>query len=191
MLWLIRAHRAPAAARLAGVLPAAALAIALGGCGSSMTVATDYDRAANFTSYKTYSWRKGTPLPNPLMSQRVVAAIDAQMAKKGFTKVDSAASDVTVTYHAAADKSMDVQTFHSGSAYGCWGGCYGSSMSSTTVTPVTTGTLIVDIVDSKTNNMLWRGSGSDTVSDNPSENEGKVNEAVSRMFENFPPKQKK
>jgi Domain of unknown function (DUF4136) len=188
MPWLIRrAHRVPVIARLVGILPAAAVALALGGCGSSMKVATDYDQAANFTTLKTYSWRPGTPLPNPLMSQRVVNAVDAQLRAKGLTKVDSA-GDITVTYHAAADKQMDVQTFSTGSPYSCWGGCFGTT--STTVTPVTVGTLIVDIVDAKTNKMLWRGTGSDTVSDDPKENEGKVNEAVGRMFENFPPKKK-
>ena len=177
---------APGAPRLLRALPIA-IAVALSGCGSSMTVNTDFDRTASFTGQKSYSWREGTPLPNPLMSQRVVNAIDAALKAKGLARVDSG-GDITVTYHASADHSVDVQTFSSGGYYSCWGGCMGSSSSTTTVRPVTVGTLVVDIVDTKSNKMIWRGTGSDTVSDDPADNERKVNEAVQRMFANYPPK---
>jgi hypothetical protein len=184
MPWPIRRVRGVrVSARRADVLIAVVVALAVGGCGSSMKVATDYDKAANFAPLKTYSWRNGTPLANPLMSQRVVAAIDAQLKAKGLTRVDSG-GDVSVTYHAAAEHSMDVQSFSSGSTYSCWGGC----STSTTVTPVTTGTLIVDLVDAKNDKMLWRGTASDTVSDNPAENEAKINDGVKKMFSNYPPK---
>jgi hypothetical protein len=148
-----------------------------------MKVSTDCDRSANFAPLKTYSWRVEQQLPNPLMGQRLIEAVDANLKAKGFTKVESG-GDITVTYHAAADKSVDVQSFQSGGAYSCWGGC----MTNTTVTPVTLGTLIVDLVDTKTNKMLWRGSASDTVSGDPKENEAKINEGIHRMFEKFPPK---
>jgi hypothetical protein len=170
-------------ARRADLLLAAVAVLALGGCSSSMKVSTDYDRAANFAPLKTYSWRVEQQLPNPLNAQRLVDAIDANLKAKGFTKVESG-GDITVTYHAATDKSVDVQSFQSGGAYSCWGGC----MTSTTVTPVTLGTLIVDLVDTKSNKMLWRGSASDTVSGDPKENEAKINEGVHKMFEKFPPK---
>ena len=119
------------------------------------------------------------------MEQRVIDAVDAQMKAKGLTRVDSG-GDISITYHAAATESMDVQTFSTGSYYGCWGGCM--STASTTVRPVTTGTLIVDMVDTRTNKMLWRGSGTDTVTGEPADSERKINEAVVRMFQAFPPK---
>jgi hypothetical protein len=177
------AHSMRVLARRPEVLLAVVAALALGGCASSMKVSTDYDRAANFTNYKTYSWRAGTPLPNPLNAERLVNAIDANLKAKGLTKVESG-GDITVTYHAAADKSVDVQSFQSGGPYSCWGGC----TTSTTVTPVTIGTVIVDMVDTKANKMLWRGNATDTVSGDPKENEAKIQEAVHKMFEKFPPK---
>jgi hypothetical protein len=33
---------------------------------------------------------------------------------------------------------------------------------------------------------LWRGTGSDTVSDNPQKNEKKVSNALNKMFQKFP-----
>ena len=71
-----RAQRAMLTARLVGGLQ---VALIVAGCGSSMTVHTDYDRTANFASFKTYTWREGTKLPNPLMEQRVIDAVDAQL----------------------------------------------------------------------------------------------------------------
>ena len=179
-----RAQRAQLTTRLLGALPIA-VAFAVSGCGSSMQVNTDYDKTANFSALKTYSWREGTPLPNPLMGDRVVAAVDAQLQAKGLQRVDTG-GDLTVTYHASATESMDIQTFSTGSYYGCWGGCMSSAQ--TTVRPVTTGTLIVDLVETSSNKMLWRGTGSDTVTGDPQEGERKVNEAIQRMFSDFPPK---
>jgi len=187
MSWPIsRARRTSHTWRLAGVLPIA-FTLAVAGCGGGVAVNTDFDPAASFPSYKTYSWREGTKLPNPLSEQRLIAAVDAQLKAKGLTRVDSA-GDISVTYHASADKQLDVQTFQTGGYYGCWGGCMGTS--STSVKPVTVGTVIVDIVDTKTNKMVWRGTGTDTVSGDASENAQKINDAVEEMFKNYPPKGK-
>ena len=185
MPWFIqRAHRASTRRHGAAALPIAVAGLVLAGCGSSLKVATDYDHAANFTTYKTYSWRDGTKLSNPLNAERLVAAVDAQLKAKGLTRVESG-GDLTVTYHASGEKTVDVQTFQTGGVYGCWGGC-GST--STTVTPVTIGTIIVDLVDTKSGKMLWRGTASDAVSDKPGENASKINEGVDRMFKEYPPK---
>ena len=74
MPWLIRrSHRVSLIRRCAGALPVAVLVLA--SCASPVKVATDYDRTANFTTFKTYSWRDGTKLPNPLNSERLVSAV--------------------------------------------------------------------------------------------------------------------
>jgi hypothetical protein len=172
------------ASRLGWLVPAAAL-VGLAGCASTASVATDYDRTADFTAPKTYFWREGTKLPNPLMEERIMQAVDANLQEKGLRRVD-ADGDLTVTYHASAEKSVDIQTFDTGYPYGCWGGCMGTS--STTVRPITTGTLVVDLVDTRTNRLLWRGQGSDTITDDPAETERKIYEIVGRMFAEFPPK---
>ena len=177
-------RRATMATRLSWLVPVAAL-VGLAGCASTASVATDYDRTADFTAPKTYFWREGTRLPNPLMEERIMQAVDANLQEKGLRRVDDG-GDLTVTYHASAEKSVDIQTFDTGYPYGCWGGCM--STSSTTVRPITTGTLVVDLVDSRTNRLIWRGQGSDTITDDPAETERKIYEIVGRMFAEFPPK---
>ncbi|MEE9230257.1 MAG: DUF4136 domain-containing protein, partial [Acidobacteriota bacterium] len=55
----------------------------------------DYDRDADFSKYRTYSWKDGTPVANPLMQERAVEAIDEQLKAKGLKQVTSG-SDVQV-----------------------------------------------------------------------------------------------
>jgi len=168
-----------------GALSSLILMTGLAACAPSATVNTDFDPTADFTAPKTYSWREGTKLPNPLMEQRIVNAVDAQLQAKGLQRVEEG-GDLWVTYHASAEESMDIQSFETGSPYGCWGGCMSST--STTVRPVTTGTLIVDLVNAKTNQLMWRGAGSDTITGDPEDTERTINEVIYRMFGEFPPK---
>ena len=51
-------------------------------------VKTDYDRAADFNLYKTYSW-ENVHTENPLWSDRIKAAVNSALAAKGWTKVES------------------------------------------------------------------------------------------------------
>ena len=68
-------------------------------------VSYDYDKTANFTSFKTYAHKDGTKVGQPLIDDRIVAAIDAQLAEKGFTKSESN-PDVFVVYHVAFDAQI-------------------------------------------------------------------------------------
>lgn len=51
------------------------------------------------------------------------------------------------------------------------------------------GTLILDMYDAQTKQLLWRGTSEDTLSDKPQKNENKLDKAVEKMFKNFPPKE--
>ena len=50
--------------------------------------------------------------------------------------------------------------------------------------------VVVDLIESKEKKLVWRGVGTDTVSDNPEKNEKKINNAAKKMFEKYPPKVK-
>jgi hypothetical protein len=66
----------------------------------------------------------------------------------------------------------------------------GFADATTYVENYTVGTLVVDMFDSRTKRLIWRGSASDVVSGKPEKDEKKLNEAVSKMFDHFPPKPK-
>ena len=156
-------------------------------------VNTDYDKKTDFSSYKTYSWAEGTRAANPLGHQRIVAGIEAQLAAKGWQKVESD-SDVVVIYSAATSTKTQINTFESGGPWGGyrwgWGGYrggMGGGMSTTTVQESPVGQLIVDMADVKNKSFIWRGTASDTLSDKPEKNQKKLDKALTKMFKNFPP----
>jgi hypothetical protein len=160
----------------------------------------DWDKKVNFSSYKTYSWDKGTPAPNPLTGQRIIAGVDARLAVAGWQKVDSN-SDVVVIYHASVSPQTSITTYSVGGPYngyqwgwysyggGYMGGTIGEGAPTEKIQTIAEGQLVVDIVDVKSKNFIWRGSAKDTLKDrDPNKIKKKVENALAKMFKNFPPK---
>ena len=143
-------------------------------------VTTDSAPNVTWSKYHTYSWGEGTPAQDPLVAQRIVAAIDAQLADRGLKKVDCE-PDLWVLYHASTDQ----QKFLNWSNMGGWGRFGG--MGSVQVDTVITGQLIVDIADYKARQFLWRGTATDIVSGDPQKNSKKLDKALTQVFQKFPP----
>ena len=171
---------------IALLVPAAAMA---------QKVSYDYDKSANFAGFKTYAHKDGTKVGQPLIDDRIVAAIDEQMAAKGLTKSE-ANPDVFVVYHVAFDKQKDISTYSSGYAggYGAYGWGWGGGMAttSTQVRDILIGTLVVDIADAKKGQLAWRGMGVKEVQTQakPEKRDKSINDAMKKIFKNYPPKQK-
>jgi hypothetical protein len=159
-------------------------------------VSYDYNKSADFTTFKTYAHKDGTKVGQDLIDDRIVAAIDAQLAAKGLTKVE-ANPDVFVIYHVAFDKQKDISTYSSGyggyGAYGWgWGGGWAGGTTSTQVRDILVGTLVIDIADAKKSELAWRGMGVREVNTqaNPEKRDKSINEAAKKIFKNYPPKKK-
>jgi hypothetical protein len=153
----------------------------------AQNVTYDFDKAASFSRYKTYTWVRGTSLGDELNHRRVVNAVEAQLASRGFAKVDSSADpDVLVAYHASFDKDLQINGFSSG-----WGGYrFGAGrMGTARVEEILTGTLAVDIVDAQTRTIVWRGVASKEVDTkaSPEKRERNINRAAEKIFSNYPP----
>jgi Domain of unknown function (DUF4136) len=174
-----------------------ALLLALGLCFLLMTgtafaqkVTIDFDRNADFSKYRTYSFGQGTPAPETLMNQRIQEAIERQLAEKGLTRVESD-PDLIVVYHCAVDKQTQLNTTYLGGwgwgrGWGRWGGGIGGN-AITQVEQIPVGHLIVDIGDAAEKRYIWRGTSSKTVSSKPEKNSKIIEEGVRKMFEKFPP----
>ena len=150
-------------------------------------ISVDHDQSVNFSKFKTYAWNKSlsTSAPNPLMDSRIIAAVDQQMADKGMIKVDAGNSpDLILVYHAAVSYETRLNTVGMGWGYG-WGGD-----ATTYVDKIPVGTLLVEMGDPNTRKTVWRGQGSDTVSDKPEKIEKKIYQVVEKMFKKFPPEVK-
>ena len=156
----------------------------------------DFDKTAPFAQFKTYSWKDGTPTKNQLVDNRLVAAIDAQLAAKGFRR-DDAAPDVFVVFHMAFDEQKDISSYSTGPMYGGygygWGGGWGSTSTDVRVREILVGTLAIDIIDAKKKAMAWRGLGTKEIDTNakPEKRDENITKAVEKIFKNYPPKVKK
>jgi len=171
---------------------AVAAALSLVGAGAfAQDVKVDYDKAADFTKYKTFAIKLGTSWNNQLSEKRVLAEIQQGLTEKGWTATtDDAKADAVVVLHGATEKQKSLNTFYSGGygGYG-WRGGWGGGMSSstTTVDEYTVGTLVVDIFDAKTKQLVYRGTASDEISNKPEKNAKKLAKASDKLFKDFPP----
>jgi hypothetical protein len=157
-------------------------------------VTTDFDKATTFSTFKTYTWKQGTPAKSPLMDQRIIDSIDKQLALKGLTKVDAERMpDLVVVYHAAVEYETQLNTVDMGGFYGWYGPYYGGGggTSTTTVDRIPVGQLRVDMGDVKQKKVVWQGRASDTLSDKPEKVEKTITKVAEKMFKNFPPTPKK
>jgi hypothetical protein len=175
------------------MLALALLALALPALALAQKVTYDFDKTAPLGSYKTYSMKDGTPAADPLMHKRIVAAIEAQLAAKGFRR-DDAAPDVFIVYHVAMDKEKDISGYSSAPMYGGygwgWGGGWGTTTTDVRVRDITIGTLAVDMVDANKKQVVWRGLGTKELdaSAKAEKRDNNVNKAVEKIFKNYPPK---
>src|ERR1700686_431016 len=156
------------------------------GKASAQQVKTDYDRGANFAQYKTYSWEQ-VKTQDPLNVDRIKNAVNAALAAKGWTQVDSG-GDVSVVAMEITRNQQTLNTFYDGFGGGWrWRGFGGMGEATTTTETYRVGTLIVDLFASKTKTLLWRGSSTDTLSNNSEKNIKNLDKGVEKMFKQFPP----
>jgi len=155
-------------------------------------VKVDYDKAFAFTAVKTYSIKIGTTWGNDLSQRRVLAEFDSEIASKGWKKVNDDSADIQVILHGATSTKRNASTFYSGmGGYGYRGFGGGMATAQTVVNEYTIGTLVVDMFDSKTKNLVFRGTAEDEISDNPEKNAKRLEKASTKLFKNFPPTPKK
>jgi len=153
-------------------------------------VQTDYDRGADFSRYKTYSWEK-VQTQDALLIDRIKGAVNAALATKGWTPVESG-GDVSIVAMEMTKVHSTVNTYYDsfGGGWGWRGGFGGGGESGDATTNVEhykVGTLVVDLFDAKTKKLFWRGSASDTISNKSDKNIRDLDKGVQKMFDHFPP----
>jgi hypothetical protein len=154
-------------------------------------VSYDFDKSANFSQYKTYVLKDGTKVGNPLIDERIAAALKSELGARGLTEAADTA-DVAVVYHVALDKKKDISAFSTGRGpYGYrWGGGWGTT--DVRVNEIVVGTLVIDVADMKRGELVWRGIGVKEVDPQakPEKRDSNIQEAVKKILKNYPPKPK-
>lgn len=168
------------------VMSAVCATMVIAACTTTPKVQYDADPSANFSTYRTYSWAYQT-LPsgaNPLISQRIVSAVDNALAAKGYTK--SGAGDFAIGFTVGSRDRVEVNQLGGWGPYyrpwGGWGG-YGGSVD---VRNVTDGTLTLDVYDVKSKAAVWHGTATAEIT-SKSASEAYLTSTVQAVLANFPP----
>jgi hypothetical protein len=161
----------------------------------AQSVNRDWDKKYDFSTVKTFSVKIGTSWGNQLSERKVITDMAEALTEKGWKQVESdSAANLHVVIHGATEVKKSLNTFYSGMGgygygYGGWGGGMGSG--TTTVSEWVVGTLVVDMFDAKTKNLVFRGTASDELDKDPKKNEKKIDKAAQKLFKDFPQKDKK
>jgi len=176
------------------LLTATALVVLLPALVLAQKTSFDFDKTADLTKYKTYALKDGTKVGQPLIDNRITAAIETELAAKGMTKNDGS-PDIVVVYHVAFDKQQDITAYSSGGFYGGYGYRYGGGWPTTTdvrVNEILVGTLVIDVADAAKKEVVWRGMGVKEVDTQAKaeKRDKNISGAVKKILANFPPKKK-
>lgn len=181
------------------------LASASAAAAQKLEIKTNQDPKANFAAIKTYAWLPPAPLvqnvapgglTNPSLSEEalgphIVAAIDRELAARGWTKVaDVNQADAKIAYFAALTTGFN--NTYLGEYYGYvtgWANPIAPGFTpSTSMSVYEKGTVVVDIVQRAENRAIWRGSVQTRINQEHTLQQRieRINQGADRMFEKFP-----
>jgi len=185
------------------LLMISALALLFLGSCVSVRVVSDYDKEANFGTYKSYAFYK-TGIDKAQISdldkKRILKAIETEMSARGFVKAQN--PDILVSIFTKEREQVDVYNrggFGLGWGWGWgggfynpwgwgWGGGFGP-YGGNTVSTRTEGSLYIDLIDAKNKQLVWQGKGVGTLGNikNIEKKEERIKEFVTEILEDYPP----
>jgi len=172
--------------RVLGLAAAAIAALTLAGC-ATMHVRSYVGRDADFGRYRTYGWGVEAALPtgdprldsNPFFQERLRTAVDTQLAARAFERIDAAEADLLLHYHVSVTQRIDVNLIDQ--KYGYCEDCRPEVYDA--------GTLTLDLVDTRTGRLVWRGWAERSIDGMLEEQdwmEQQIDEAVARILARLP-----
>jgi len=151
---------------------------------TTIKVVSDYDSHADFTTYKTFAFYKpgiDKAKISDLDKKRIMREIEANLVAKGMTKSET--PDMLVSLFTKERERIDVYN-----NYGYWGYGYGPWYGGHSVSSTTEGTLYIDFIDTKKNELFWQGIGvGDLVLTNVDKKEARIKEIVAKIISQYPP----
>ena len=162
------------------------LLFSLIGC-SPISVRSDYDEEVDFSHYQTFKWMphpkksKKTVRKNSGLDRKIKNAVEEALLAKGYEIIDSGEADALLAYHVGIERHIR--------APGVGYGYYGHRGRRFYPYGYKEGSLIIDVIDPELDQLVWRGAGTGSVG-HPDGSVEKINEAVTKILEKFPPEQK-
>jgi len=165
--------------------------VLLAACAATMTVSSHADRNLDFARYRSFAWGPADALPtgdprldrDPLFKDRLQGAVEKQLAQRGIA-VSGGDADLLIHYHANVAHRLDPNQFDRANGFCASGDCVPSPVS------YEAGTLVIDIVDARSQQLIWRGWAQNDVEDllrGPDSMTRTIDEAVTRMLRRLPP----
>jgi hypothetical protein len=175
---------------LIGMMMAAAV-LAAAGC-ATMGASSHIDTGFNFARLRTFDWGSPDAFPvgdprldeNPIFLDHLHGAVEKQMAARGYERVVTGRPQLLIHFHANIDRRLNVNAADAKYGYCLNDACRAG------VREYEAGTLIVDVIDVRTNRLVWRGWAQDSVEGVLEDRDRlvrMVDAGVARMFANFPP----
>ena len=167
---------------------------------SSVKVTSDYDKTADFNKYKTfnyYGWQEDSDkILNRFDKERIEEAFGAEFEKRGITFTESG-GDAIVSLFIVVDQKTQTTAYtnhyggmygagYGGYGYGGWGMGAGQSTTTYSESDYLVGTLVCDVFDAETKQLVWQAVGSGTVDDNPNSREKNIPKAVAKIMYKYP-----
>ncbi len=166
---------------------------------NAQKVTVDYDKEADFTNYQSKSitflgWQENSErLLNDLDKERMRKAFSGEFKSRGFEKGGEDA-DLAVTLYLVLEKKTSTTAYtnyYGGSGYGryyrgSWGWGNGYSTTTYSESDYIKGTLVMDVYDNNTNQLIWQAVGSGTVKQDPKKREKGIPKLAVKMMKKFP-----
>ncbi len=140
---------------------------------------------ADFTSLRTYAWKVGAPAPNPGTDAFIRTHIEQLMAAKGFRAVPEGEADFFLTYFAGLDVGVTASTYDY--TWPVW--AVTGTVPATSADASVEGRLTVDMIDKTGKRLLWRGQTKTLLQGYGDKTVKKVQKAIEKLFQKFPPQQ--
>ena len=159
------------------------LVCALGAWAQKVNV--EFDRAADFTKFKTFAIRAGNlnsrnpALNSELVKKQIESDIQRSLTARGL-EMTTGKSDLNVRYTLGSSRRVETEAYPAG-WYG-WG-------TRIVRVPYAEGTLVIDLRDPATRSLVWRAIATDEQRD-PTKLQGKLDNMVKKSFDKYPPKVK-
>ncbi len=152
---------------------------------STVKVVSDYDSQTDFSKYKTFAFYKpgiDKAKISDLDKKRIMREIESNLTTKGMTLSEK--PDMLVSLFTKEKERIDVYNNN----YSYWGYRYGPWYGGTYASSTTEGTLFIDLIDAKKNELVWQGIGKGyLVMSNVEKKEARIKEIVTEILAQYPP----
>ena len=164
---------------------------------NAQKVHTDFDKDADFTKFKTFAflgWQNNSgDILNDLDKERLRKAFISEFDQRQLVNAEEDEADLAITLFLVVEQKTSTTAYtdyysgsYGGYRRGAWGWGGGSSTTTYSESDYLQGTLVMDVYDNETKNLVWQAVSSSTIKENPKKREKSIPKSVKKIMKNFP-----